>query len=1028
MQIRRIYSPDSKGLIILVSLVLFISFSPISCDSAITPINQTYFACGDNNYPPFEYIDEGGNPAGFNTDLLRAVAEVEGLNISITLGPWYKVRDELEQGKIDLVQGMFFSEERAEIINFSTPYLFISQAIFVKKGSDIRSINDLKNRKVAVQKKDINYDFLSDQGIESDIIAVENQTEALRLLSEDKADCAIVTSLANAYAIREYNWNTIEQVGPPLITNKYCFAVSSGNEVLLNKLNEGLTILKKTGVYDDLYQKWFGLQAVSQKNESDSGAIIAEGDISFPPYEFLDDEGRPSGFNVEIFQAVADAMGITYNLTLGPWFQVRKDIEAGNIDLIVDMAYSKEREKTVDFSLPYDYKSAVLFVRTGSPVHSLSDLKGRTVIVQKGDISHDFLLKQNVTDKIIEVGSKKDALFLLSSGEGDAAIALNHEGRYLMQKDNLTNIGQVGSPLFQVQACFAVKKGNVILQGKLNEGLAIIKQSGKYDEIYNNWFGPYKEKDFFAQFFQYLLIILLPIASLLALSMIWSWSLKRKVAVKTRELKNELDQRKLAEEALRENEEKFHTIADFTYDWEYWQGTDNSIIYTSPSCERITGFSPQEFYDNPEKMLDIIHPDDHEIILEHFHREKENPDHHIIEFRIIRKDGKVRWIEHLCHEIIKDDGRWLGRRVSNRDITDSKYTEEIRRLATILDYVPDATFAIDLQGKVIAWNKAIEILTGVLTSEIMGKGNYEYAFSLYGERRPILVDLVLSNNREIEKNYPNLVRNGEKIYTEVFIPCLSHEEGMYLWCIASPLYDAKDQIIGAIESIRNISDRKNDEEAVKNANVKLNLLSSITRHDILNQVTALTGYQDLLIELIDQEPSKSYIIKAQQAGSKIQELISFTRLYQDIGICCPIWQDIPKIIHKTFTILDPSDIEYLAEFDNLEIICDPLFEKVIFTLIENSIRHGGSVSLIRFSFEQPDDGSLILIYEDDGIGIENNEKDLIFERGYGKNTGLGLFLLREILSITGLSIRERGTAGKGVKFEIFIPKGKWRVT
>lgn len=126
----------------------------------------------------------------------------------------------------------------------------------------------------------------------------------------------------------------------------------------------------------------------------------------------------------------------------------------------------------------------------------------------------------------------------------------------------------------------------------------------------------------------------------------------------------------------------------------------------------------------------------------------------------------------------------------------------------ILTFLPDATFAIDTDGKVIVWNRAMERLTGVMAPAMLGKGNYEYAMAIYGERRPILLDLVLTNDPKVRAQYPFIRKDGTILSTEMPIPHLRHGKDAHFWFTASPLYDNHGTIIGAIESIRDMTDRK----------------------------------------------------------------------------------------------------------------------------------------------------------------------------------------------------------------------------
>lgn len=216
------------------------------------------------------------------------------------------------------------------------------------------------------------------------------------------------------------------------------------------------------------------------------------------------------------------------------------------------------------------------------------------------------------------------------------------------------------------------------------------------------------------------------------------------------------------------------------------------------------------------------------------------------------------------------------------------------------------------------------------------------------------------------------------------------------------------------------------QNAFKIANKKLNLLSSITRHDILNQLTALLGYQEISREMCDDLELLKIMEKEQNAADAIRKQIEFTRNYQDIGVKSPTWHNFKAYFEDIQSTFHLDMITLSSTVSGIEIYADPLFPLICQNLIDNSVRHGKHVRNIIFSSEQTGNG-LILVYLDDGVGVPDNEKDKIFARGYGKNTGMGLFLSQEILAITGLSMKENGVFGSGVRFEIFIPEGSYRI-
>jgi len=234
-----------------------------------------------------------------------------------------------------------------------------------------------------------------------------------------------------------------------------------------------------------------------------------------------------------------------------------------------------------------------------------------------------------------------------------------------------------------------------------------------------------------------------------------------------------------------------------------------------------------------------------------------------------------------------------------------------------------------------------------------------------------------------------------------------------------------DQIVGRVWSFHDITKKREAEETIEGANKKLLLLANITRHDILNQVTALFGHLELLA-LKNRDPSSSNHLDAMRKSLEmIQEQLEFTRDYQDLGLKKPEWQDAGAAFTRAAESFTGKNIAFSCETGGVEILADPMIGQVFYNLIDNSLRHGERVSEIRLSVKK-DDPYLDLVYEDNGSGVLPEEKEKIFQKGFGKHTGLGMFLIQEILSITDITIRETGSYHQGVRFEIRVPPGKFR--
>jgi PAS domain S-box-containing protein len=257
---------------------------------------------------------------------------------------------------------------------------------------------------------------------------------------------------------------------------------------------------------------------------------------------------------------------------------------------------------------------------------------------------------------------------------------------------------------------------------------------------------------------------------------------------------------------------------------------------------------------------------------------------------------------------------------------------------------------------------------------------------------------------------------------------VQHKDGTWQWHTTNVtiMHDREGNVVSLMGIARDITQRKQTELALHDANKKLNLLSHITRHDIKNQLTALMAYIELCNDAINNpEELAEYIGKQKQIADLIDNQINFTRFYEEIGMKDPLWQNLSVIIRESVSTLPMKKILVDVDRNDLEVFADPLLMKVFYNLIENSLRYGGNtMTRIRIA-SSPSEKGLSIVCEDDGAGISDDDKKHLFTRGFGRNTGFGLYLSREVLAITGITITENGTPGKGARFEIVVPKGAW---
>jgi signal transduction histidine kinase len=207
---------------------------------------------------------------------------------------------------------------------------------------------------------------------------------------------------------------------------------------------------------------------------------------------------------------------------------------------------------------------------------------------------------------------------------------------------------------------------------------------------------------------------------------------------------------------------------------------------------------------------------------------------------------------------------------------------------------------------------------------------------------------------------------------------------------------------------------------------KLDIIGSVTRHDVLNQMTAIVGYNELLGMMVEDPKLKSFLEKEKFALNRMRRLFQFAKDYQNIAVEPPRWQNIRNLVTRVSEDFDVKKVRIIAYTGTASVLADPLLDRVFHYLFENAQQNGETVTEITISLQQTGSSGLLLA-ENNGVGIPATEKEKIFERGYGKDASWGLFLAREILAATGMAITETGEPGKGVRFAITLPPGSFRL-
>ena len=518
---------------------------------------------------------------------------------------------------------------------------------------------------------------------------------------------------------------------------------------------------------------------------------------------------------------------------------------------------------------------------------------------------------------------------------------------------------------------------------------------------------------------------------------------------------------KAAERILQEQNVELQTIFDAVPALIFYKDMENRLMRANQlwfetfglNEAAVIGKSLDEFL--PKEEAERFYRDDLEVIATN------RPKKDILEE--IQVNSKTLWFK--TQKIPYRDGAGevtgvigFAENITTRRQAEDELRESRQRLSDIIDFLPDATFVIDEEGKVIAWNRAIEVMTGMKASEMLGRGDYEYALPFYGERRPILIDLVLKHEAEFAAGYEGLARSESILEAEAYVPSLKGERA-YLYGKASVLHNSKGRIVGAIESIRDITSRKRAEKEKQTLELQLRqvhkteaigTLAGGIAHDFNNILGIIMGYAELArMELSGETTARESIDEvlkaAHRAKGLVRQILDFSRTHEHERKplhLIPVVKEVLKLLRASL----PSSLEMeqtleLPAGGDL-ILADPTqIHQVLMNLATNAAhamrgKEGKlRVALAPVIFDALDPTTpvelspgkyLDLMVEDTGHGMDQPIIERIFDpyfttKGPGEGTGLGLAVVHGIVKNHGGAIRVFSEPDRGTVFHIYLP-------
>ena len=987
------------------------------------------------DYPPYSIVTPDQQADGFSVELMRAALKAVGREVSFTIGSWPVIKQDLAEGRIDALPLVGRTPEREAIYDFTFPYLTMHGAIVVREdNTDIHGPADLRGKQVAVLQGDNAEEYLRRANLGAVIVPLPSFETALRELSGGKYDAVVIQKLLAFQLMHQTGIANLRVEGPPLkdFTQTFCFAVRKGNSAILAQLNEGLAIAMADGTFRRLHAKWFSaLEAMSLTKSR----IVVGGDANYPPYEFLDANGQPAGFNVDLTKAIARRMGLSVEIRLGPWGEVRKGLESGNIDLVQGMFYSVERDKAFAFSPPYAQVQHAIVVRKGSPeLSSMAGLKGKSILVMAGDIMHDLAVEKGYAKQIVAVASQEEALRRLAAGEGDCALVAEVPALYWIEKHGWRNLRICAPPVLSAQDCYAFPRGEENLLPRFSEGLAAVKRSGEFRKIQSRWLAPYEPSGLSLLAVAKIgLAVILPLIALLAGSFLWSRSLRRQVTTRTRELSAEVGERKIREEALRQSEEKYRSILDNIEESYFEVDLAGNLTFFNESLCLLLGYPGDELMGmNNRQYTDL---EQAKVLFGAFNEVYKTGAPALgFDWEVIRQDGTKRTIEASASLKRGSGGEPVGFRGILRDITDRKAGENALREAeehyrTLVENLGEGVGIVDSTETFFFANPTGEAIFGVAPGGLAGRnlreflsaGEFEHAEESTRQRLK-----GLAGTYETRITRPD----GQVRDLKVTATPMRDSEGAYAATLAV-FSDVTDQ--KRAEQVLRLSEL--EREKAKGSELLAQLLQGLA-HEIRNPLFAIDVNAAVLEKKASSLPDVAQHIKF--VKEHVGRLDNLMRDLMELGhqptagerIECRLRDVVsaavmaaesqnPEVSGRTLVEAPEIPVAVRAVPDRLHGV----FVHIIDNALQNSPPGGRVVIRVGRS-----DGTASVAVSDEGQGIPEKIRERLFEpfvTTHPGRRGLGLALAKHYMTAMGGTLEAANNdPGPGATFTVRLPLGE----
>lgn len=465
--------------------------------------------------------------------------------------------------------------------------------------------------------------------------------------------------------------------------------------------------------------------------------------------------------------------------------------------------------------------------------------------------------------------------------------------------------------------------------------------------------------------------------------------------------------RKCSEDALRESEKRFRNIADVAGDWIWELDSEGRYTYSNYAVKNVLGYAPEEvlgkyFYGffPPEKQEKLK-----EGLLKVFARKERFT-------TFVHKDGHLVYVETRGIPLLSPEGKVMGYRGSDRDISESRKAERAlqeseEKFKLLFAQNPEATCYVGVDLRILDVNPRFEELFGYSLVEVKGK---------------CIDDVVVQEGKRDEAKM--LDRKAAEGYVYFDTERKRKDNSIVPVSVSAAPMNIGDRLAGYVVMYKDISDTRKAQQGLLVAMEKLRVVGSLVRHDVRNKLAGLNGNAYLLGKKISgNEQALQDLEEMKSCSEQILKILEFSRVYEQLGAEELKYVNVEKCVNDAVMLAaNLNNVQVVNDCRGLSLLADSLLTQVFHNLIDNSRKYGERISQIRIHYEKVGNDELKLIYEDNGAGVPDSMRANLFKEGYGRGTGYGLYLIRKICEAYGWIIQETGREGAGAQFTMTIPK------